>query len=247
MYVRMCRSTSCRFWYVGCPRHVLNPSILENNELTSPVVKFDVAAFARNWVVLVAAPSFCPQAGPVSAAMAGKGSWFSKKGWAAGVCPAARAAATASYACANDCFDAWSTKKYGAELKFTPCGNLSDHRPVQPISTIMFPGISRWIVKSPARLRPILVFGSSWKLNSSPNGALGTTGMFTEGTVGTGRFPSTPTRNDAAPGLPAPAAALQLGPGAPEALHNGAPTLIVCANPTPNIGMITLCTVFMRS
>src|SRR5258708_27807441 len=236
----MCRSKSCRFWKVGSPRHVFNPSILEKSELTSPVVKFDVAAFARNCVVLVAVPSFCAQAGPVRVAMAAKGSWSSKKGWAAGVCPAASAAATASYACANDSFDAGSTKKYGAELKFTPCGNRSDHRPVHPISIIMLPGISRWIVKSPARLRPTLVFGSSWKLNSSPNGVPGTIGMLTGGTVGTGSFPSTPTRNDAAPGLPVPAAALQPAPGVPETLHNGAPTLIVCANPTPNIGMITL-------
>src|SRR5256885_7116731 len=43
--------------------------------------------------------------------------------------------------------------------------------------------------------------------------------------VGTGRFPSTPTRKDAAPGLLAVAPALQPGPGVPEALHSGAPTL----------------------
>src|SRR5256885_8943486 len=98
------------------------------------------------------------------------------------------------------------------------------------------------MVKSPARLRPTLVFGSSWKLNSSPNGVLGTTGMLTAGTVGSGRLPSTPTRNDAAPGLPVPAAALQPAPGVPEALHKGAPTLIVCAIPHPTIGMISLCT-----
>src|SRR2546421_12249602 len=233
MYVRIWRSNSCRFWNVVSPRQVRRPSITENSELTSPPVKFEAAAFVKNCVAVVAVEV------PAQGEPTRPANWFSKKGWVAGVCPAASAAATASYACANDCFDAWSTKKYGAELKFTPCGNLSDHRPVQPISTIMFPGISRWIVKSPARLRPILVFGSSWKLNSSPNG-FGTTGMLTEGTVGTGRFPSTPTRNDEAPGLPVPAAALQPAPGAPEALHNGAPTLIVCANPTPNIGMITL-------
>ena len=94
-----------------------------------------------------------------------------------------------------------------------------------------------------------MVAGSSWKLNSSPKGGLdlGTTGVVTAGTVGTGRFPSTPTRNDAAPGLLAVAAALQPSPGVPEALHSGAPTLTVCANPTPSIGMITLCTVFVRS
>src|SRR6266851_910826 len=241
MYVRICRSNSCRFWKVGSPRQVRRPSITENNELTSPPEKVDAAAFVKNCVAVVAV-ELPAQGEPIRPA-----NWFSKNGWTAGFCPAASAAATASYACANDSFDAASTKKYGAELKFTPSGNLSDHRPVQPISTIIFPGISRWIVKSPARLRPTFVFGSSWKLNSSPNGVLGTTGMLTEGTVGTGRFPSTPTRNDEAPGLPVPAAALQPVPGAPEALHNGAPTLIVCANPTPNIGMMTLWTVFMRS
>src|SRR5229473_4081224 len=211
MYVRICRSKSCRFWKVGSPRQVRRPSITENSELTNPPVKVEAAAFVKNCVAVVAV-ELPAQAEPMRPA-----SWFSKKGWVAGVCPVASAAATASYACANDCFDAWSTKKYGAELKFTPCGNLSDHRPVQPISTIMFPGISRWIVKSQARLRPTLVSGSSWKLNSSPNGVPGTTGMLTAGTVGTGRFPSTPTRNDAAPGLLlTPAAALQPAPGVPE-------------------------------
>src|SRR5437773_5407270 len=103
------------------------------------------------------------------------------------------------------------------------------------------------MVKSPARLRPTLVFGSSWKLNSSPNGVLGTTGMLTAGTVGSGRLPSTPTRNDAAPGLPVLAAALQPAPGVPEALHKGARTLLVCANATPHIGIITHWTVLIRS
>src|SRR6266404_2426232 len=135
MYVRICRSNSCRFWKVGSPRQVRRPSITENNELTSPPVKVDAAAFVKNCVAVVAV-ELPAQGEPIRLA-----NWFSKNGWTAGFCPAASAAATASYACANDSFDAASTKKYGAELKFTPSGNLSDHRPVQPISTIIFPGI----------------------------------------------------------------------------------------------------------
>src|SRR3989454_1384917 len=233
---------SCGCGRLGSSGRARGPSSTENGKPTSPPVKVGPAPFAKNCVAVVAL-ELPAQLEPINPA-----SWFSKNGCASGVCPAASAAATASYACANVCFDAGSTKKYGAELKFTPCGSRFDHRPVQPISTIMLPGISRWIVRSAARLLPILVEGSSWKLNSSPKGALGTTGVVvTAGTVGTGRFPSTPTRKDAAPGLLAVAPALQPGPGVPEALHSGAPTLTVCANPTPSMGMITLWTVFVRS
>src|SRR2546422_8474354 len=44
-------------------------------------------------------------------------SWFSKNGCASGVCRAASAAATASYACANVCFDAGRSEEHTSELQ----------------------------------------------------------------------------------------------------------------------------------
>src|ERR671922_1542112 len=99
--------------------------------------------------------------------------------------------------------------------------------------------------------RPSLKLGSFWKLRVSANTMGGTIGDESDpGRGGVGIVPSTPTRKLANPGLPlepTPADALQPLTLAPFALHNGAWRLMVCAKPTPSMGMITLCTVLTRS
>src|SRR3989442_13117495 len=115
MYVRICRSKSCRFWKVGSPRQVRRPSITENSELTNPPVKVEAAAFVKNCVAVVAV-ELPAQAEPIRAA-----SWVSKKGWGVGGFPPANAAATAADACADDRFEGRSTRNEEAALKVHPC------------------------------------------------------------------------------------------------------------------------------
>src|SRR5579859_196431 len=101
------------------------------------------------------------------------------------------------------------------------------------------------MVKSTMCARPSLKLGSFWKLRISLSPSAGTIGELREpGKGGVGIVPSTPTRKLANPGLPpdpdTPTAALQPLTLLPFTLQRGDCRLMVCANPTPSIGMITL-------
>src|ERR1700737_3438677 len=102
------------------------------------------------------------------------------------------------------------------------------------------------MLRSTSKLRPTLLFGSSWNESVSPN-LPGTTGAVVGAKGGNGRAPSTPRRNSEAPGFAAPADALHPCPAVPEAVQFGNWMFMVWPNPMPNIGISTDWTILERS